>query len=186
MVCFKLPGSHGLAGAAISVASFVITSQGKMADAMSFSVEWAERLLQVHSILTFLSWHKLPGVRQVIANPCWIHTQPRVINEYVWIYGKLCFQACTQAVGLSIFLFILCLCQKGLRVLCLFCEACQMLMRRRNGATERIEQQNYSLWTYSGTLLNLNNVFTAVIVTDKINLVNHYTRRPTNFAGFYR
>jgi hypothetical protein len=31
--------NHGLAGWAISVASYVITSQGKMAEAMGFSVE---------------------------------------------------------------------------------------------------------------------------------------------------
>jgi hypothetical protein len=35
----QIHGNHELAGLAISVASFVIASQGKMADATGFSVE---------------------------------------------------------------------------------------------------------------------------------------------------
>jgi hypothetical protein len=43
--------NHGLAGSADSLAKNVIASQGKMADAMGFSVERAERPRQAHSSL---------------------------------------------------------------------------------------------------------------------------------------
>jgi hypothetical protein len=46
------------AGSADSDASYVIASQGEMADAMGFSVRWAQRPLQAHSILW---WRWLSG-----------------------------------------------------------------------------------------------------------------------------
>jgi hypothetical protein len=58
--------THGLAGSADSNISYVIPSQGKMVDAMVFSVRWAQRPLQSHSILW---WHWLCGSRQLIADP---------------------------------------------------------------------------------------------------------------------
>ncbi len=67
-------GTHGLAGSANSDFTFVIASQGEMADALGFSVEWAELPHEAHSILW---WCWLTGVWPLIAdpaNPCWYST----------------------------------------------------------------------------------------------------------------
>jgi hypothetical protein len=57
---------HGLSGSADPGFSCVIASRGKMADAMGFCVEWAERAQQAHSIVW---WRWSPWVGRVIADP---------------------------------------------------------------------------------------------------------------------